>query len=80
MQSPGSIEYLCRGPINPHPPWGISFDLTSDEAVELMEFVRVYQDTIATVLSDTVPGIERGVIDKEADVSKREASEQKLLE
>jgi hypothetical protein len=51
---------------------GISFDLTLDEAVELMEFIRVYQDT--------APGIERVVIDEEADVSKHQSSEQKLLE
>ncbi len=39
-------------------PAGISFDLTLDEAVGLMEFIKVYQDAIAAAKRDTGPQIE----------------------
>jgi hypothetical protein len=46
-------------------PVGISFDLTLDEAVGLMEFINVYQNTIAAVQADTEPRIELVVVDEE---------------
>ena len=61
-------------------PAGISFDLTLDEAVELMEFIRVYQDAIATALQDTAPRIERIVIDEESNASERASGEHELPE
>src|SRR5689334_15130576 len=61
-------------------PAGISFDLTLDEAVELMEFISVYQDAIATMLHDTAPRIRRIVIDEQANALERESSEHNLPE
>ena len=61
-------------------PTGLSFELTLDETVELMEFIRVYQDAIATMLHDTAPRIERIVIHEQANASKRQSSEHKLPE
>jgi hypothetical protein len=45
---------------------GISFDLTLDEAVGLMEFIKVYQAAIAAAQRDTEPRIERIVVDKQS--------------
>jgi len=47
-------------------PVGFSFDLTLDEAVELMEFIDAYRDTIAAAQRDTEPGIESVVVDEES--------------
>ena len=45
-------------------PAGISFDLTLDEAVGLMEFIKVYQDAIAAAKHDTGPWNEQVVVDE----------------
>ncbi len=46
-------------------PTGISFDLTLDEAVGLMEYISTYQATIAAAQYDTEPRIERVVVSEE---------------
>jgi len=43
---------------------GISFDLTLEEVVELMEFIKVYRSAIAVAQRDTEPRLERIVLDK----------------
>ena len=48
-------------------PVGFSFDLTLDEAVELMEFIDAYRDTIAAAQRDTEPSIESVVVDEESN-------------
>ena len=45
---------------------GLSFDLTLDEAVELMEFIKVYRAAIAAAQRDTEPNIERVVVDEKS--------------
>jgi hypothetical protein len=47
-------------------PTGLSFELTLDETVELMEFIKVYQAAIAAVQHDTEPSIESVRVDKES--------------
>jgi hypothetical protein len=47
-------------------PVGFCFDLTLDEAVELMEFIDDCRDTIAAVQRDTEPSIESVVVDEES--------------
>ncbi len=47
-------------------PTGLSFELTLDETVELMEFIKVYQAAIAAVQRDTEPSIESVRVDKES--------------
>jgi hypothetical protein len=44
---------------------GISFDLTLDEAVGLVEFIKVYRSAIAIAQCDTEPRLERIVLDKQ---------------
>ena len=46
-------------------PAGISFDLTLDEAVGLMEFINVCRETMPAVQRDTEPRIEQVVVDEE---------------
>ena len=48
-------------------PTGLSFDLTLDEAVELMEFIKVYRAAIAAAQRDTEPSIESVVVDEESN-------------
>jgi hypothetical protein len=43
----------------------ISFDLTLDETVGLMEFIKVYQAAIAAAQRDTAPKMKGGVVDKQ---------------
>jgi hypothetical protein len=59
-------------------PARISFDLTLDEAVELMEFIRVYQHAIAAVLRDTAPCNEGIVTDDASSASEHESGEREL--
>jgi hypothetical protein len=47
-------------------PTGLSFELTLDKTVELMEFIKVYQAAIAAVQRDTEPSIESVRVDKES--------------
>jgi len=47
-------------------PTGLSFELTLDETVELMEFIKVYRPAIAAVQRDTEPSIESVSVDKES--------------
>ena len=46
-------------------PVGISFDLSPDQAVELMEFIKVYQAAIAAAQRQTEPSIESVGVDEE---------------
>lgn len=48
-------------------PTGISFDLTLTEAIELMEFIKVYQAAIINALRDAEPGIEGVVVNGKVD-------------
>jgi hypothetical protein len=41
---------------------GISFDLTAVEALELMDFIRVYRQALMTTERETNPELERIVI------------------
>lgn len=43
-------------------PSGISFDLTAAEALELMDFIRVYRQALMTTERETNPELERIVI------------------
>ena len=47
-------------------PTGISFDLTLDEAVGLMEYIKVYQSTIAAVKHHTELRNEWVVVDEKS--------------
>jgi hypothetical protein len=47
-------------------PTGLSFELTLDETVELMEFIKVYRAAIAAAQRDTEPSIESVSVDKES--------------
>ena len=51
--------------LNSHSPPRLSFELTLDEAVELMEFIKVYQAAIAAAQRKTEPGIESVIVDEE---------------
>ena len=57
-------------------PTGMSFDLTLEETVGLMEFIKSYRAAIAFAQRDTEPRIERVVADKE---SSSDTGECKLL-
>ena len=46
-------------------PTRLSFELTLDEAVELMEFIKVYQAAIAAAQRQTEPSIESVGVDEE---------------
>jgi hypothetical protein len=46
-------------------PTGISFELTVDETLGLGNFIRVYQQTLTTLLRETDPALERIVLHKE---------------
>ncbi|HEX6478238.1 MAG TPA: hypothetical protein VF043_05295 [Ktedonobacteraceae bacterium] len=48
-------------------PTGLSFDLTVDEALELMKFIEVYQASIEAAQRDTEPSIERVVVDEQCN-------------
>jgi hypothetical protein len=44
---------------------GISFDLTAEEALDLMDFIKVYRHALMTTERETNPELERIVIDEE---------------
>ncbi len=44
---------------------GISFDLTAEEALDLMDFIKVYRQALMTTERETNPELERIVIDEE---------------
>lgn len=48
-------------------PTGISFDLTADEALELLDFLKVYRQTLITSEQETNPELERIVIQEHED-------------
>ena len=48
-------------------PSGISFDLTSDEALELLDFLKVYRQALMTTERETNPELERIVIEELED-------------
>ena len=45
-------------------PSGISFDITKDEALELLDFLLVYRRTLITSERETNPELERIVIEE----------------
>ncbi len=55
-------------------PTGLSFDLIPDEALELMEFIEVYEAAIAAAQRDTEPSIERVVVDEQSSSHKEAES------
>ncbi len=46
-------------------PSGISFDLTAAEALDLMDFIKVYRQALMTAERETNPELERIVIDED---------------
>jgi hypothetical protein len=48
-------------------PSGISFDLTADEALELLDFLKVYRQALMTTERETNPELERIVITEHED-------------
>lgn len=48
-------------------PTGISFDLTTDEALELLDFLKVYRQTFINKERETNPELERIVIEEQED-------------
>ena len=53
---------------------GLSFNLILDEALELMEFIEVYEAAIAAAQRDTEPRIERVVVDEQSSSDKEAES------
>jgi hypothetical protein len=45
-------------------PAGISFDLTLDETLGLMDFINIYRQTLIVMQRDTEPRLERITIDE----------------
>jgi hypothetical protein len=45
-------------------PSGISFDITSDEALELQDFLKVYRRSLLTLERETNPELERIIIEE----------------
>jgi hypothetical protein len=48
-------------------PTGISFDLTTNEALELLGFLKVYRQTLINKERETSPELERIVIEEQED-------------
>jgi hypothetical protein len=48
-------------------PSGISFDLTADEALDLLDFLKVYRQTLITSERETNPELERIIIQEHED-------------
>lgn len=46
-------------------PTGICFDLTIEEALDLLDFIKVYQQALITKERDTSPELERVIIDED---------------
>jgi hypothetical protein len=46
---------------------GISFDLTIDETLGLLDFINAYRQTLVTIHRETDPQIERVVVDHNDD-------------
>src|SRR2546422_829174 len=73
-QDKPAVAYACSVPFNncdsgfvlTHPA-GIRFDLTADEALELLQFLKVYIRTINTTERETNPELERIVIKEHED-------------
>ncbi len=45
-------------------PAGISFDLTLDETLGLMDFIQIYRQTLIAMQRDTEPRLERITLDE----------------
>ena len=45
-------------------PTGICFDFTIEEALDLLDFIKVYQRALVTKERDTSPELERVIIDE----------------
>ena len=54
-------------------PAGISFDLTLDEAIGLMEAIKVYKDAKSLAQRDTEPQFKRAVVDEESITTEYDA-------
>ncbi len=48
-------------------PTGISFDLTTNETLELLDFLKVYRQTLITREPETNPKLESIVIEEQED-------------
>ena len=48
-------------------PTGISFDLSTNEALELLDFLKVYRKTLINRERETNPKLERIVIEEQED-------------
>lgn len=48
-------------------PSGISFDITAEEALQLLNFLQVYRRTLLTSERETNPELERIVIEERED-------------
>lgn len=48
-------------------PSGISFDLTADEALDLLDFLKVYRQSLITSERETNPELERIIIQEHED-------------
>jgi len=48
-------------------PTGISFDLTTNETLELLDFLKVYRQTLSTREPETNPKLESIVIEEQED-------------
>ncbi len=46
-------------------PTGMCFDLTIDEALDLLDFIKVYQRALIMKERDTNPELERVIIDED---------------
>ncbi len=47
----------------------ISFDLTPEEALGLLDFIKVYQQTLRTMTRETDPQLTRIILEKEVQAS-----------
>jgi hypothetical protein len=46
-------------------PTGLCFDFTIEEALDLLDFIKVYQRALVTKERDTNPELERVIIDED---------------
>jgi hypothetical protein len=46
-------------------PTGLCFDFTIEEALDLLDFIKVYQRALITKERDTSPELERVIIDED---------------
>lgn len=61
-----SVRMEHTGLVLTHPS-GISFDLTTDETLELLDFLNVYRKTLINKERETNPRLERILIEEPED-------------